>query len=343
MKDISNIKINFDNNNELENIPFCHKVVNMINLEKKNNLEKYIIFSSKIQMNLLTKTNQILIDGTFKSCPRGYYQIINIAGYYPDIDSIIPIFMIPSTGKTFFLYNSIFEDVKKILIDNGIDINKIPKRIMIDFEKGLQKAVKKNFPDSIIDGCYFHYVKLLWGKAKKFGMCKKNDLPITKILLFILKILPFLRVDDKAKVFDKLEELFLNHENKYKKMIAYYKKNWIHNNYINYTEISKEEFINRTNNYLESFHGQMNQLLQCYHPKLSYLIEKYKNYLKNIYEKIKVNLVSNSVQPNIKKFSIIEDIFNYLKNYNEKYDSNININLIIQSNEKEKEVIYKIL
>jgi hypothetical protein len=224
LKDISNINISFDNSHELQNIPFCYKVVNMINPEKNNNLEKYIIFTSKIQMNLLTKTNQLLIDGTFKFCPRGYYQIINIAGYYSEIDSIIPIFMIPSTGKSFFLYNSIFGDVKKILFDNEIDIKKIPKRIIIDFEKGLQKAIKQNFPDSTIDGCYFHYVKLLWGKAKKFGMCKKNELSTTKILLFVLKIFPFLRLDDKIEVFFKLEELFLNSENKYRKMIAYYKK-----------------------------------------------------------------------------------------------------------------------
>jgi hypothetical protein len=35
--------------------------------------------------------------------------------------------MIPSTGKSFFLYNSIFADVKKILIDNEIDIKKFQK------------------------------------------------------------------------------------------------------------------------------------------------------------------------------------------------------------------------
>ena len=114
----------------------------MINPEKNNNLERYIIFSSNILMNLLTKTNQILIDNTFKSCPRGYYQIINIERYYLDIDSIIPVFMIPSTGKTFFLYNAILEEFKKILINNEIVIKKIPKRIIIYFEKVLQKAVK---------------------------------------------------------------------------------------------------------------------------------------------------------------------------------------------------------
>ena len=59
--------------------------------------------------------------------------------------------------------------------------------------------------------------KIIMGNAKKFGMYRKNDLPTTKILLFVLKILLLLREDDKDDMFDKLEELFLNHENKYKK------------------------------------------------------------------------------------------------------------------------------
>ena len=84
--------------------------------------------------------------------------------------------MIPTTGKSYYIYNSILEDVKKILIDHKIDIDKIPKRIILDFESGLQKAVQKNFPDFVIDGCYFHYMKLLWKQAKLFGLCKKGDI-----------------------------------------------------------------------------------------------------------------------------------------------------------------------
>lgn len=82
--------------------------------------------------------------------------------------------MIPTTGKTYYLCDAILEDVKKILMDHNFSHEKIPKRIIIDFEKGLQKAVQKNFPNSIIDGCYFHYVKLLWNKAKLYGLCKKK-------------------------------------------------------------------------------------------------------------------------------------------------------------------------
>ena len=59
----------------------------------------------------------------------------------------------------------------------------------------------------------------------------------------------------KNGVFEKLDELFSNIYNNYHKMTAYYKKNWIHNKFINYTEISKDEYINRTINFQESFHG----------------------------------------------------------------------------------------
>ena len=102
-----------------------------------------------------------MIDGTFKSCPRVYYQIVNIAGYYEENNSIIPIFMIHITGKSFYLYDSILKDVKKIMNDKQLDINALPNGVLIDFEKGLQKAVKLNFPKMIFDSCYFHYVKLL--------------------------------------------------------------------------------------------------------------------------------------------------------------------------------------
>lgn len=67
---------------------------------------------------------------------NSYYQIIHIAGFFPDINSIIPIFMIPLSDKNLYLYNCVFEDVKKIFADNGININKIPNRIITDFEKG---------------------------------------------------------------------------------------------------------------------------------------------------------------------------------------------------------------
>ena len=86
----------------------------------------------------------------------------------------------------------------------------------------------------------------------------------------------------------------------------------------------------------------MNKILECYHPKISYLISKYKVYIKNVYEKIKINLVNNSNSLNTEKFSVINDILKYIKNYNDQYNSCINVNIIMQSSDSEKEIIYKV-
>ena len=51
------------------NLPLCYKIVNTINPEKKNHLEKHIIFTSSFQINLLSKCSQVFIDGTIKNCP----------------------------------------------------------------------------------------------------------------------------------------------------------------------------------------------------------------------------------------------------------------------------------
>ena len=85
---------------------------------------------------------------------------------------------------------------------------------MLDFEVALQKSVKKNFQNSIIDGCYFHYTKLLWEKAKKLSLCTKKDIKYTKIIIFILKLMPYLPENEKLDLFKNLEDFFDKNEEK---------------------------------------------------------------------------------------------------------------------------------
>ena len=96
---------------------------------------------------------------------------------------------------------------------------------MIDFESSLIKVVKSIFTNSKINWCYYHFVKLLWDSAKKLGLCQKENLKTTKILLFILKIMPFILPDDRGDIFDKIEDYFNDENSSCKKLITYYKKN----------------------------------------------------------------------------------------------------------------------
>ena len=95
---------------------------------------------------------------------------------------------------------------------------------MVDFEKSLLNSVKENFPNATIDGCFFHYNKLIWTKACLFGLCTKDNLKMRKILIFIHKIFPFTSSDDRTDIFNKIKEYYVNE--KFIKLLAYYEKNW---------------------------------------------------------------------------------------------------------------------
>ena len=67
LQNISDIKITFYNTINLQYMSFCYKLVNLITPKKNNTFEKYVIFTSKFQINLVTKCEQIFIDRTFKN------------------------------------------------------------------------------------------------------------------------------------------------------------------------------------------------------------------------------------------------------------------------------------
>ena len=46
---------------------------------------------------------------------------------------------------------------------------------MIDFEHVLANIVRELYPKCYLEGCYFHYSKALWKKAKKLGILKLQD------------------------------------------------------------------------------------------------------------------------------------------------------------------------
>ena len=86
-------------------------------------------------------------------------------------------------------------------------------------------------------------------------------------------------------------EDFYNNNDKFIKMIKYYKKNWLKNTYLNYEELTEKEYLNRINYLLENCHHLLNQQIEVFHHKLSYLVEKFKFFMKNVNIKIKESLV----------------------------------------------------
>ena len=51
------------------------------------------------------------MDGTFKSCPRPYYQFVTIHGLF--LDRVIPFVMVLMSGKTEDMYCAVLRHVKR--------------------------------------------------------------------------------------------------------------------------------------------------------------------------------------------------------------------------------------
>ena len=107
---ILSTKINFNNTEK----NFCPSKLEYYD-EDKDKYEKIICFSTNFQLNILKEINMIFIDGTFKTSPRNFYQILNIVGYSEQNDLFIPIFTALLTSKTEKIYNYKLIEFRKLI------------------------------------------------------------------------------------------------------------------------------------------------------------------------------------------------------------------------------------
>ena len=326
---IDNITITYDDKlPKSKNLPFClvnNKFINPI----KNRVEHYIIFSSKYNMTFLSKASYIFIDATFKVSPKNFFQLLNILVFIQDHNFVYPIMHVLMSNKSFISYQKILKDIKIFSDNYNINIDEKNIRFICDFEKSLIKSINTEFSKSKLNGCFFHYVKALWKKAKILGLTKFNLLKNTKIIIFGMKIYPFILQKNKEIFIKEIYDYANSIDNSYKNFTNYFKKNWEFSNFLNFDVITNGEIANRTNNYVESFHNKLNRIVEIPHPRIYILIEKLKLISIQYYYSY-INNIFNDENNNNSSTNIYNDIYNFLETFLKKYNYNININLLLQ-------------
>lgn len=78
--------------------------------------------------------------------------------------------------KSVELYKEAFNDIIIICRRNNINLDLKDIIIMCDFEKSLRTSIISVLEGVKFKGCYFHYVKGLWTKAKRIGLANKTIL-----------------------------------------------------------------------------------------------------------------------------------------------------------------------
>ena len=297
-------------------------------------------------MTFLTKTNQLFIDCTFKSAPKGYYQIMNILAKPQDYNHVIPVFLVLMSNKSFYSYINIFSDIKLNLLIKKLNINWNSIYFIHDFEKGLVKAIEEYFPESKSIGCFYHYCKSLWVYAKKHQCFKKKYSKEILFILFAYKIYPFIII--KEEYIKHIEMMINNTEEKntFLRLHNFFVKNWSKQRLLNYNEYLDNKFYDTTNNFSEAFNHALNKLININHPKISILVEKMNSYIalriNEYYEYIKENNNKDILDIDQKEF-IFTKIKNFIEKYQLLYENEVNLEQIKVLYEKNKIEIYEIL
>ena len=76
--------------------------------------------------------------------------------------------------KSAYSYKVIFKYLNELIENMKINFSFKKAHLMTDFEHPLRKVIKEIYLDCYLEGCYFHYSKAIWNKAKKIGLVNKK-------------------------------------------------------------------------------------------------------------------------------------------------------------------------
>ncbi|PIC43427.1 hypothetical protein B9Z55_004175 [Caenorhabditis nigoni] len=115
---------------------------------------KYVIFATDKGLELLSKSDVVLVDGTFQCVPQPYVQLFTFHIYLNE-EVTRPVVYALLPNKTTFSYKFMLDELKK----SNILVNWNPKMLICDFEIAIRNAFESVFPTIEISGCLFHLIQ----------------------------------------------------------------------------------------------------------------------------------------------------------------------------------------
>lgn len=265
-----------------------------------------VIFSTAEDLIKLCSFETIYVDGTFSCVPKIYKQLYTFHGFIGDRQ--FPFLYCLLSNKSSGTYVSLINNIKSLAMSLNSVFN--PPKIVADFETGWLSAMNEALPNSIFNGCYFHFTQSIWRKIQDLGLSTlyKNCLDIN-ITVRQITGLGFLPIDN---VYETFELIRSNADPRLTEFLNYFYDYWI----LTIT-ISKWNVFDRTirtNNNCEGWHNRFNRIVGKKHPNIYYFIEcLIKDNSINIIEKRQLE-TGQAVNRKIKKYVTINNRIIELKN-----------------------------
>jgi len=232
----------------------------------------HLLFAADVALEWLADNSNWHVDGTFKASPRLFTQLFTVQ--VRKEKKTLPCAYCLLVDKRKQSYKNVFRALKDAAGDRNLQL--VPTTITVDFELGLMKAIRNEFPTTLVQGCLFHFTQAVWRNIQACGLGEayKHEVPV-KIACRQLMALPFLPVGEVAQAFAFLEDLA--HENlgdDLEELFAYFNRQWMTNPDIPLATWNCHAVDVRTNNAVEGFHSRLNRMIGRIHPNCWFLFEK---------------------------------------------------------------------
>uniref|UniRef100_A0A1E1WV05 FLYWCH-type domain-containing protein n=1 Tax=Pectinophora gossypiella TaxID=13191 RepID=A0A1E1WV05_PECGO len=268
--------------NKLEDVVIPEALSENFLVAEDGTEEKILIFMTKLSKKVMRKARLWFGDGTFKSVPRPFYQLFTL---HMDLNSdknttnIVPILYALLPNKNQRTYIRLFEIIKKL----GFKIH----HFKCDYEIAIMNAVKYVFQESNVSGCYYHYQRAVWKKAKEL---KVNRTSVERRIVRMAAILPLLPAQfipqGRQLILEKMESI---HTDTMQQFRNYYERQWFR---LSPSMLSCANQRHRTTNSLEGWHHRLNVLIPQ-RPSLFYFIQKLRKEAQHCNTRITNSLFQN--------------------------------------------------
>ena len=217
------------------------------------------VFATSRNFQRLQRCQTIFIDGTFKTCPPPYAQLVTIHGMYHG--RVLPFVLALMTGKEVGQYRQVLQHVKrKVRQVTGHRFR--PRLVISDFEQSIQIAVQTELRHSRISSCYFHFCKNLWKKITDLGLSRayKRNRRLKKTLRKFMAIaylpLRLVRHNFRLLVASRRTRRLINRYPSLMDFILYLERNYVLGQFPVATwNVYDRDIDTRTNNHVEGLYS----------------------------------------------------------------------------------------
>jgi len=126
-----------------------------------------VVFMTNQNARALAQCENVFIDGTFRTAPYPFVQMVTIHGFYREI--VIPMCFCLLSDKTIAQYRQVLSHVAAKVRANSRRPWR-PTNVICDFEIAMITSLQTELPHTRIRGCYFHFTQSLWRKVAALGL-----------------------------------------------------------------------------------------------------------------------------------------------------------------------------